>query len=360
MILSSYVDLSARQVGRDFLQNVRPHSLRLEGDADLPDYMLQSIPKQVDKVLEASRRQKPCSLINFLRDSSFKGVAEFDSLGVASIHGKEPKNCWSLAVVTLTRIAAALPHVEKSKVDQLVEDVRDGLFFVKFVVESFYANDEWKNIRKAADFWLRVELFRKWQEIDLVEISCSSPNSQHALQKLARESEKIASALKTDVPDCPMFNPENWKPEIIAANSMYRISSMILDGCDEENAVADEELFVRLSRMIGDILAACLSNLGWVIDKKCCLKAIKERERSVREAALLLGRRLNPDHAAAYIEEWRSAMLLEMEVMSSGAITPSLCIGTGSSEGRGSCYSSGAITLMEHLQRSFQARNLEF
>ncbi|XP_057808828.1 uncharacterized protein LOC131023298 [Salvia miltiorrhiza] len=375
MILSSSVDFSARQVGRDFLQSVRPNSLRLEGEADLPDYMLQSIPKQVDKVLEAARRQKPCSLINFLRDSSFKGVAEFDSLGVPSIHSKEPKNCWSLAVVTLTSIAAALPHIEKSKVDQLVEDVRDGLFFVKIVEESFYAKDEWKNIRKAADFWLRVDLFRKWQEIDLAEISCSSPNSQHALQKLARESEKIASALKTDVPDCPMFNPANWKPEIIAANSMYRISSTILDGCDEENAVTDEELFVRLSRMIADILAACLSNLGRVIDNKCRLKAIEERERSVCEAALLLGRSeemldflldrhlpagLNPDYDAAYIEEWRSAMLLEIEVMSSDAITPTSCIGTASSEGRGSCYSSGAITLMEHLQRSFQARNLEF
>ncbi|KAL1532982.1 hypothetical protein AAHA92_32930 [Salvia divinorum] len=63
--------------------------------------------------------------------------------------------------------------------------------------------------------------------------------------------------------------------------------------------------------------------------------------------------------AAPYIEEWRGAMLLELEMMSSDAITPP-CIGTASSEGRGSCSSSGAVILMEHLQRSFPPRNLEF
>ncbi|XP_047965819.1 uncharacterized protein LOC125210305 [Salvia hispanica] len=359
---------------RDILQNVRPNSLRLEGEADFPDYMLQSIPKQMDEVLEASRRKKPCRLIELLRGSTFKGVAELESLGVPSIHGKEPKSCWSLAVVTLTSIAVAIPNVEKSKVDQLVEDVRDGLFFVKIVEETFYSDEEWKNIRKAGDLWLRVDLFRKWQEIDLADICLSSPNSKHALQKLARESEKIASGLKTDVPDCPMFNPWNWKPRIIAANAMYRISSTVLEGyCDEEKAMGDEEVFVQLSRMIADVLAACVTNLRRVIVNKCHVKAIEERERSVRQAALLLGRSEEildfladrdlpaglSELSAPYIEEWRGAMLLEMEMMSSDAITPS-CIGTASSEGRGSCSSSGAVMLMEHLKRSFPPRNLEF
>ncbi|KAL1568215.1 hypothetical protein AAHA92_03611 [Salvia divinorum] len=323
----SFTQKTAADSGGDLLKNVRPHSLRLEGEADLPDYMLRSIPKLVDKVLEASRRKKPTNLIEFIRDSNFKGVAEFDSHLVPSIHGKEPKNCWSLAVFTLASIAIALPHVERRKVDQLVEDVSDGLFLVKIVEESFYSNEEWKNVRKAADFWLRVDLFRKWQEIDLAEISANSPNFKHALRRLARESRTVASGLKTDVPDCPMFNPANWKPRIIAANSMYRISTTVLNGCDEENAVRDgEELFDCLRRMIADVLAACLTNLGRVIEKKCQLKEIGERERSVRQAAVLLGRseeivsfvgcddlppRLS-DHGAAYVDEWRSGMMMEI------------------------------------------------
>ncbi|KAG6384795.1 hypothetical protein SASPL_153613 [Salvia splendens] len=313
----------------EYLPNVRPHCLRLEGEADLPDYMLRSIPKQVDKVLEESRRKRPTNLIEFIRNSNFKGVVEFDSLEVESIHTREPKNCWSLAVFTHASIAVALPHVEKSKVDQLVKDVSDGLLLVKTVEESFYSNEEWKNIRKAADLWLRVDLFRKWQEIDLAEISANSPNCKHALERLARESKTVASVLKTDVPECPMFNPANWEPSIIAANSMYRISTTILNSCDEENAIGDgEELFDRLSRMIADILAACFTNLGRVIENKCHVTGIEERERSVRQAAILLGRSeeiltisanrglpagLNAA-AAAYVEEW--AMLQERDVMS--------------------------------------------
>ncbi|XP_047959890.1 uncharacterized protein LOC125205116 [Salvia hispanica] len=305
----------------EYLPNVRPHFLRLEGEADLPDYMLRSIPKQVDKVLEASRKKKPTKLIEFTRDSTFRGVAEFDSLDVESIHGKDPKYCWSLAVFTLASIAVALPRVEKSKVDQIVKVVSDGLLLVKSVEESFYSGEEWKNARKAADLWLRVDLFRKWQEIDLAEIGANSSTSKHALERLAREGKTVASVLKTDVPECPMFNPANWEPSIIAANSMYRISSTaILNGWD------GEELFDRLSRMIADILAACFTNLGRVIESKCHQKGIEERERSVRQAAILLGRSeeiltssanrglpagLNAA-AAAYVEEWRSVMLQEI------------------------------------------------
>ncbi|KAH6755276.1 hypothetical protein C2S53_015505 [Perilla frutescens var. hirtella] len=372
--MSNSVDSAARQVHRDeFLQNVRPNSLRLEGEADLPDYMLQSIPKHVDEVLETARRQKSSGLIEFLGNSTFKGVGEFDSYQVPSIHGKEPKNCWSLPLVTLTSIAVALPNVPTAKIDKLVSNVRDGLFFVKMVEKSFYKHEEWKNIRRAADFWLRVDLFRKWQEIDLANICSTSSNSKEAIQVLMKESMKIASDLKTDVPDCPMFNPSNWAPKIIAANSMYRITGTILDKYDEENlTIDDNELFDQLSGTIADILAACLTNLARVITKKCHFKAIDDRERSVRHAALLLGKTeeiidflvcrdlpagLNPDYAAAYVEEWRRAMQLEIEMMSSVAVTPS-CNETASSEAEG--RSSCSITLLEHLHRSFQcSRDLE-
>ncbi|KAL1555816.1 hypothetical protein AAHA92_11511 [Salvia divinorum] len=321
--------------------NTRPRS-----PLDLPDCILP-IPKQLDQVLKAARRKNPSTnLIEFMRASTFRGVAEFDSLFVKCLHDKDPKSCWSLAVVTLTSIAIAVPNIEKSKVDQLVENVRDGLFFVEIVEESFYSGGEWKNIRKAADFWLRVDLFRKWQEFDLAEIRSSSPSFKHAVDRLAREGERIASGLKTDEPECPMFNPENWNPRIIAANSTYRICNTILRGCaDEENAAGgddDKFFFSRLSGIIADVLAACLTNLERVISEKCRLNSIEEREKSVLQASLLLGRseailnvladRVLPaglnEADAAYVEEWRSAMLPEMS--SAGSITPSE--GSGSSD----------------------------
>ncbi|XP_047942871.1 uncharacterized protein LOC125189659 [Salvia hispanica] len=356
--------------GCDLSRNVRPHCLRLEGEADLPNYMLRSIPTQVNKVLEASVRKKPTNLIEFIRDSTFRGVAEYDSFLVPSLHGKEPKNYWSLAVFTLASIAVAVPHVERSKVDKLVEVVSDGLFLVKNVEESFYSGEEWENTRKAADLWLRVDLFRKWQEINLAEVSASSPNCKHALERLVRQSKTIASVLLTDEPECPMCNPANWEPSIIAANSMYRISTTILNSCDEENAIGDgEELFDQLSGMIADVLAACLTNLGRVIENMCHLKPIEERERSVRQAAILLGRSeeiltisanrglpagLNAA-AAAYVEEWRGAMSSgmmppETEEMSSCATKTEIeteievisSKATTLSEWRDGCSSSGA------------------
>lgn len=71
--------------------------------------------------------------------------------------------------------------------------------------------------------------------------------------------------------------------------------------------------------MIADILAACLTNLGYVITLKCHSKVIEKRERSVRKAAQLLGETeeisaalqhrevpiLDPKKAAN-IEEWRA------------------------------------------------------
>ncbi|KAL1568216.1 hypothetical protein AAHA92_03612 [Salvia divinorum] len=165
----SIIQKTAADSGGDLLKNVRPHSLRLEGEPDLPDYMLRTIPKQVDEVLEASRRKNPTALIEFIRDSShptFRGVAEFDSLVVESIHRREPKSCWSLAVFTLASIAVALPGVEKSKVDKLVKHVSECLFLVKPVEESFYSDDEWKNDTRSTTVVEREETREREPELE--------------------------------------------------------------------------------------------------------------------------------------------------------------------------------------------------
>lgn len=84
-----------------------------------------------------------------------------------------------------------------------------------------------------------------------------------------------------------MDNPLNWLVKIIAANSMYRIGRTIL--LASSNKETDEGLFNHLSIMIADILAASLTNLPHVIPMKCHHNSLKERQKSVRQAALLLG-----------------------------------------------------------------------
>ena len=109
----------------------------------------------------------------------------------------------------------------------------------------------------------------------------------------------------------------------ICANSMYRITQTILllnRGNIEE--VSQEGLFARLSSMVSDILAACLTNLPLVIAMKCHESVIEKREASVLAAAQLLGEttqiintlndreipNLNPEELA-FIENWRHAYL---------------------------------------------------
>ncbi|KAM0014167.1 hypothetical protein Hdeb2414_s0037g00732671 [Helianthus debilis subsp. tardiflorus] len=81
--------------------------------------------------------------------------------------------------------------------------------------------------------------------------------------------------------------------------------------------IIEAELFTRLSDMIADILAACLTNIPRVVIMKCHESAIERREDSVIDAVNLLGRtseiikRLetrvpNMDQdKMAFIDEWR-------------------------------------------------------
>ncbi|CAA3019314.1 uncharacterized protein LOC111391085, partial [Olea europaea subsp. europaea] len=82
-----------------------------------------------------------------------------------------------------------------------------------------------------------------------------------------------------------MDKPLNWPAKIIATNSMYRISRTILVASG--NNETDEGLFDHLSIMIADILAASLTNLPHGIITKCHHNSLKERQKSVRQAALL-------------------------------------------------------------------------
>ncbi|CAA3028474.1 uncharacterized protein LOC111402214 [Olea europaea subsp. europaea] len=128
-----------------------------------------------------------------------------------------------------------------------------------------------------------------------------------------------------DVNDFLMENPLNWPVKIIAANSMYRISKTILLSLGNYQT-DDPRLFDHLSLMIADILAASFTNLPHVITTKCHNNSSEEREKSIRQAAILLGETeeileilqqreipsFDPDKAA-YVEEWRTFMQQDRE-----------------------------------------------
>ncbi|KAL0417116.1 UNVERIFIED_CONTAM: hypothetical protein Slati_3543500 [Sesamum latifolium] len=201
-----------------------------------------------------------------------------------------------------------------------MSSVNEGLSLVKLIEKTLYESDELVNIRNAAEVsWFGVTLYRKWQGMDLRKISLRCKNSKNVLQEFSDDAERTIAKFKRAANDFLMENPLNWSPNIIAANSMYRISQTILLSCQEENEQNDDGLFQQLSIIIADILTACFTNLARVIITKCHRNAIEKREKSVHEAFLLLDKTTqilkllqrhewpSLDHdKAAYIEEWRA------------------------------------------------------
>lgn len=299
------------------------HYLRLQGEPEIPEDTLEGISKQMDEVIKSGASRKPRALLHFLKRSCRSiGVAEFDSSRVRSLHFREPPSCWSLPLVTLVSIARALPNVAKNSVDELVSAVRHGLYYVDIVERCVYEDSKVMNITKAAhDIWVGVELYGRWQGMDLCQLSLkntgvSGSGSGSLLRELADEGERVLTLFKRDYvkKNCVMRNPLNWPAKVLAANSMYRIATTILLSLTEGGGGEITELFDVVSAMIADILAACLAkNIGLVIMDKCHKKAIEERGKSVHEAALLLGQ---TEEILEFL--WR----LEKETTGSGEVTP--------------------------------------
>ncbi|KAG8379309.1 hypothetical protein BUALT_Bualt07G0075000 [Buddleja alternifolia] len=302
--------------------NLDRYVLLLEGEPELPKRILKNICREADKMILTGKMKQPQNLINILHKFvNFRGVIEFDNTNeVPSLHSQEPPNCWTLPLVTLTSIAMSLPNVAEHKRKQLLSSVNQGMCLAKLIDKTLDATAQLVNIRKSADLsWVGVALYRKWHDVDIKTTSLKCKNSKNILRKLSNKAEMTVMEFNREVKDFVMENPLNWPVEVIAANSMYRVSETILLGYKGENEPTDMELFERLSVMIADILAACLTNLARVITTMCHRNAIEDRERSVREAFILLGKTeqilqllqqrewpsLDGDKSA-YIEEWRS------------------------------------------------------
>ncbi|KAE9455912.1 hypothetical protein C3L33_12192, partial [Rhododendron williamsianum] len=338
--------------------NLGDYVLQLEGEAFKAK--LPKIHRDVNRMIQKGKRQQSKNMMELLRKSSdsFKGVAEFDSSRVPNILHLKPPNCWTLPVVTLTSLAIALPNIENQMADKLLRSVSECLVYARRVEESFsFKGDGFLNVVKQATdvIWVGVEHYRKWLSEDLQKLALERKTSKVNLQGLVDIAEKtIIEFRKNKKAGILMENPLSWPVNVIAANSMYRISQTILNNYEGVTLQTDEDLFEHLCCMIADILGACLTNLPRVIIRKCYCSAIEERERSVREAACLLGEAeeileflrdhdvppsLEGDRAAS-IDAWRACMELE--------ITPPACVGLSNHEEMAaSCSGELHITMDE-------------
>ncbi|KAG6384791.1 hypothetical protein SASPL_153609 [Salvia splendens] len=285
---------------------------------------MRNICNELDKLIERGEMKQCKNLRRLLNKSvSFNGVKEFDRYEVPSLYLQEPKNCWSLPLVSLTSIAVALPNIPAHEANKLVSGVGEGLSLVKLVDGTLDRTGDMEHVKNAADaVWVGVELYRKWQDKDLQNTNMGDETYKETLQKLSNLGEKTVKDFTTRIEDIMMENPLNWPSKVIAANSMYRITQTILLDNKDNIHRTDKVLFEKLCVMISDILAACLTNLAHVIIFKCHNDATKDRQENVRRAAVLLGesreilellqqhRLPSLDHEkAADIEEWRASMV---------------------------------------------------
>nr|GMC87296.1 uncharacterized protein LOC109168601 [Ipomoea batatas] len=259
----------------------------LEGEKQFPKYLIRTILFRADRHVVMGKKYRPQNLFNNLlnRSFSFSGVVEFDSNQVQCLLSSEPPNCWTLPVVTLTSIAIALPNIASQHVDLLVKCVGEGLRYAS-LIDVLDEKCGLKSIKNAADVvWDGVVLNNKWLDMDLEGKTGNSV--KEIIQVLADVSERIVTKFESTENIIIVENPLHWPANVLAANSMYRISRTIL--LWYENAeYQSEEIFQKLTCMIADILAACLINLPYMIASKCRCNAIEEREKSARDAAIIL------------------------------------------------------------------------
>ncbi|KAK6123505.1 hypothetical protein DH2020_042742 [Rehmannia glutinosa] len=241
------------------------------------------------KYLEASDSDESDGSMDFSRYVLLlEGEAELSKRTLKNICNEVDKLIQ--IVVTLTSIAISLPNITDCKSNKLLSAVSEGLYFAKLIEKNVEKNGELVSIRNAADVvWVGLELYRKWQDKDLQTAGLKGKTHKETLQKLSDIAEKTVTNFMTDTNNFLVQDPLNWPVKVIAANSMYRITQTILLADKDDHLQTDEELFERLSIMISDILAACLTNLARVIIFKCHNCSINDRERSMRQAAVILG-----------------------------------------------------------------------
>nr|XP_043616595.1 uncharacterized protein LOC122588522 [Erigeron canadensis] len=270
-------------------KDLSQYALQLQDDRELTKRTLKDISKSVNYLIQKAEKQQPTNLMKLLEGSrGFEGVGLYDINQVPPSLAGEYLECWSLTVVTLTTIAISLPSIQKEIVDKLLSGVSEGLTYVTLVEESLNSTDDYANIQKASKMlWLEVEVYYKWLGNNLQSVATQVNSVEQILQRFTDAAKYLITKVENTDINVPL---DNSICRFISANSMYRITqAILLSYYANIEETSHEELFMRLSSMISDILAACLTNLPQVIALKCHTNAIENREVSVHAAAQLLG-----------------------------------------------------------------------
>lgn len=306
-------------------QELRTFVLHLEGEEELIDMVTESDWDTTGCWIRMGKKKQPKYLIQLLEKLNstpgFEGVKKFDSDQVSSLESEEPPNCWALPVVTLTSIAVAIGNSNFHLVKELVYSVHQGLEYIRVVENNLDTKRETLNSRQAAEVeWVGVDLHYRWLDVDLREMGIGGKSPRDIISELSDAAKhRFMELRKNDATSCLREGPSRWPIKVLAANSMYRTCQTLLLNLDNKGSGCSNIIFEILSGMIADVIGACLTNLPRVISLKCHHSTIEEREQSVRNAILLLGKTekileiLNvqplptsdPDQMAC-IDEWRA------------------------------------------------------
>ncbi|XP_071704392.1 uncharacterized protein [Rutidosis leptorrhynchoides] len=261
-------------------EDLRKYVLQLQDDMELPNTTVKQISKSLDRLIQKVQKKQPNILTTLISESSgIEGVGMYVNHHIPSLLTKEYRNSWGLSLVTMTTIAISLPNIQKKMVNRLLRGVSKGLTYVALVEESLNATNDYLSIQKAAKtLWLEVTVDHMWLQYELqTRTTPQTDSTTQILHRFNRITKKEVIPLESTYMS-------------ISADLMYRITETILRFYNTSiYHVSREELFARLSSMISDILAACLTNLPQLIVMKCHTSRIDKREACVRAAAQLLG-----------------------------------------------------------------------
>ncbi|CAA6666776.1 unnamed protein product [Spirodela intermedia] len=307
---------------------LKEYVLYFEGEEDLVRLITRSARKDAENWIEKGRRRAPATMLELIKKHSsfkdgFKEVGRIDNKRIRSQVPVEPPSCWALPLVTLAGVAVALPGIDQESVESLLCGVGEGLRYVR-LIEKNLDQMGLVNMRKAADLiWHDVEFYDRWLGQDLHSVVPGEErNGRKVIEKLQEIAEERLQDFLAENHHDPETNdkgdPLEWPEKVLAAHCMDRVCRTILLDYDCKHQADDQRLFSRLQRVIADILGACLTNLSVAVFMECFCNKGEVREKSVKEAAHILGEaeevltllgrpevaRLFPEERR-YIHDWR-------------------------------------------------------
>ncbi|XP_076956598.1 uncharacterized protein LOC143631859 [Bidens hawaiensis] len=252
--------------------------LQLEDENELAKRTLKGLSKSLNQLIKSSEKKEPKNLMKLIYTKStagFQGVKMFDKnndhVQCSPTSKEEYRDCWSLAVVTLSTIAVTLRKFKKVEVDSLLKSVREGLDYVTLVEKNLNSTPDYVSSEET----LRIKLKNIASQVNKGDC-LEDPTMQIVHLFLEKSKNKISkSGVRIKDGDSEFTS--------ICANSMAHITETIIK--DKEKKSFDQLITSR----IADIMAACLTNLPQVIAMKCHTSAIEKREACVKGAAQLLG-----------------------------------------------------------------------